>query len=427
MKSNRIVSIVAAAGALLTVWGNANATAYTMLGWYQRESTTLSSLSFKSGAAQGCPGPTYKQPCYNPANAWVVSTGIATTVEAAGQPAWDWNGTTLSMTGTLIGASYIASNVNSSGGTIIADKVVDLSITPGTSTTTAASYECIEGLFIASVGGNACKNTALGNNGTDDTTTVWNAGGNVLCVTEVINDDDYSLVEYGAPTPVPTGYPTPGYDHGTPEARGLVTTAAGVAGAGCVGTGGAFEFWKVAKDDGNILIIASGNQATMPAGVASLSDLKCIYFGPTQYPSCPSSTKTPTSTPTSIADSYIIFVRVGAPDTDGDGVPNGLDNCTNTANANQLDVDGDGYGNICDGDINNSNTTNTADYGLLRSVLGTNWIWSGAPIATTTNKADMNGYLSQTTVSGSSATNTADYGLLRARLGTPPGPSGLAP
>lgn len=38
----------------------------------------------------------------------------------------------------------------------------------------------------------------------------------------------------------------------------------------------------------------------------------------------------------------------GAPDADGDGVPDGEDNCPDVANADQLDVDGDGIGFACD-------------------------------------------------------------------------------
>ena len=55
----------------------------------------------------------------------------------------------------------------------------------------------------------------------------------------------------------------------------------------------------------------------------------------------------------------------------------------------------------------------TADFGLLRSVLG-----QPAAANATAAAADMN---------GSGTVTTADFGLLRARLGTAPGPSGLHP
>ena len=38
----------------------------------------------------------------------------------------------------------------------------------------------------------------------------------------------------------------------------------------------------------------------------------------------------------------------GLPDTDGDGIPDGEDNCPNLANADQADIDGDGIGLACD-------------------------------------------------------------------------------
>jgi hypothetical protein len=110
---------------------------------------------------------------------------------------------------------------------------------------------------------------------------------------------------------------------------------------------------------------------------------------------------------------YAWAVRSGDLDTDSDGFTDGVDNCTLVANPSQLDSDGDGYGNICDGDINNSGTVTTADFGLLRSVLGQPALFNPTAAA-----ADMN---------GSGTVTTADFGLLRARLGTAPGPSGLNP
>ena len=110
---------------------------------------------------------------------------------------------------------------------------------------------------------------------------------------------------------------------------------------------------------------------------------------------------------------WALAVRPGDVDADGDLVVDHLDNCTLGANPTQLDADGDGYGNACDADLNNSGTVTTADFGLLRSVLG-QAAGSGALAAA----SDLN---------GTGTVTTADFGLLRARLGTVPGPSGFHP
>jgi len=48
-------------------------------------------------------------------------------------------------------------------------------------------------------------------------------------------------------------------------------------------------------------------------------------------------------------------------DTDGDGVPNGTDNCPTIGNADQLNTDGDALGNACDPDIDGDGILNAND------------------------------------------------------------------
>ncbi len=48
-----------------------------------------------------------------------------------------------------------------------------------------------------------------------------------------------------------------------------------------------------------------------------------------------------------------IYYPNGAPDNDGDGIPNSADNAYLSPNSGQQDTDGDGYGNACDADLDN--------------------------------------------------------------------------
>lgn len=105
-----------------------------------------------------------------------------------------------------------------------------------------------------------------------------------------------------------------------------------------------------------------------------------------------------------------------APDDDGDGVPNALDNCTLVPNGplaldsggnSQFNTDGDIYGNACDTDLTNDLVTNGLDVGPFVQQFGT----SGPD-------ADFN---------GDGVVNGLDVGPFVNRFGTAPGPSGLQP
>ena len=69
-----------------------------------------------------------------------------------------------------------------------------------------------------------------------------------------------------------------------------------------------------------------------------------------------------------LAVSFPLAALAGpAPDGDNDTVPDVLDNCSALANAGALgcDTDVDGYGNACDGDFNQSNTSDATDFGTI--------------------------------------------------------------
>ena len=62
------------------------------------------------------------------------------------------------------------------------------------------------------------------------------------------------------------------------------------------------------------------------------------------------------------------------------------------------------FGNVCDPDLNNDDSVNFADLGLMKSVFFT-------------NKADAN-------LNGDGAVNFADLRILKSFIFSPPGPSG---
>ena len=93
-------------------------------------------------------------------------------------------------------------------------------------------------------------------------------------------------------------------------------------------------------------------------------------------------------------------------DSDGDGVPDVLDNCTLALNPDQIDVDGDGFGNQCDADFNNDCIVNALDLGQLKQKF-----FTSDPLV------DMN---------GDGVVNALELGLLKQAFFEPPGPSGTA-
>jgi len=108
------------------------------------------------------------------------------------------------------------------------------------------------------------------------------------------------------------------------------------------------------------------------------------------------------------------LVSAEAPDTDGDGVADGADNCTTVPNPAQLDSDGDAIGNACDADIApvpNDCIVNFADLAAFR--------------ATFLASPQSPSYDPAADFDGNGAVNFADLATLRLGFLQPPGPSGL--
>ena len=102
------------------------------------------------------------------------------------------------------------------------------------------------------------------------------------------------------------------------------------------------------------------------------------------------------------------FSVTTASDVDADGIIDILDNCTQAANADQLDTDGDLYGNACDADFNNDGIVNSLDTGPFKAAFYTS------------------GNI-ETDLNGDSIVNSLDLGIYKKVITLAPGPSGLVP
>jgi hypothetical protein len=102
-----------------------------------------------------------------------------------------------------------------------------------------------------------------------------------------------------------------------------------------------------------------------------------------------------------------------APDADGDGVDDALDNCTLLSNTDQQDIDVDGCGDVCDGDFDNSGVVEGSDFSLFKAAYLTE---SGHP-----------GYDPLADMDGNGMVDGVDFAYFKAGYAGPPGPSGLPP
>ena len=101
-----------------------------------------------------------------------------------------------------------------------------------------------------------------------------------------------------------------------------------------------------------------------------------------------------------------ITAGVGAPDLDGDGIADVLDNCIMIPNADQRDPNGDGYGAICDPDLNGDLMANFGDLALFA-------------------EAFFGDYQEDADFNGDGAIDFGDLSVMAAGFYTPPGPSGV--
>jgi hypothetical protein len=153
------------------------------------------------------------------------------------------------------------------------------------------------------------------------------------------------------------------------------------------------EFTKIAPDP------CQNDDATAVLFVPGVEMLSVSYNAQSQPPDCASMDVTGDGVP----PHQQLYFPPGAPDTDGDGVPDGADNAYQVPNPDQTDTDGDGYGDVADCDADNDDLTGAAELSLLANAFGT-----------TQGDAGFDAFLD---LDHDGAVGLADFQLLQAKWG----------
>jgi hypothetical protein len=103
-----------------------------------------------------------------------------------------------------------------------------------------------------------------------------------------------------------------------------------------------------------------------------------------------------------------------APDLDGDGVSDGLDNCSAQSNPFQDDTDGDDCGNVCDADYDDGGIVGLGDFGEFVAAFN----------STEEEKCHFEATGPAGPIAGNCVVGLDDFGYFVGVFNTAPGPSG---